>query len=156
MYAGTCERLRLFDCGMRVDAPGRSGAVEGEVGAPAIAGGVGLAIAGSPFLKYEDFLVEKLGGKGAFKEGGREFDGAFVDKVTGRDTWYEAKSGGFWQSTAKNPDRLREFFSTEGQKTRISRDRGVDFKVISENQIPEEFTSWFDAKGIPWEVMSND
>ena len=37
---------------------------------------------------YELHLVETLGGGGGFSEMGRQFDGAFVDSVTGHGTWY--------------------------------------------------------------------
>ncbi|WP_159395669.1 hypothetical protein [Streptomyces sp. 3211] len=82
---------------------------------------------------------------------GRQFDGAFIDAATGRGTWYEAKSGNFWENTLKN-NRQGGFFSTEGQKFGIATKRGIPYRVISENPIPSVFTNWFDKKGIPWEV----
>ena len=97
--------------------------------------------------------MNTLGGGGGFSEMGRQFDGAFVDPETGVGTWYEAKSGGFWQSALKNPGRMSKFFSTEGQKLGIANQYGVGYRVISENPIPSEFTNWFDKKGIPWQVI---
>ncbi|MFG2296289.1 polymorphic toxin-type HINT domain-containing protein [Streptomyces sp. NPDC048603] len=102
---------------------------------------------------YEANLVEQLGGGGGFKEGKRQFDGAFIDAQTGRGTWYEAKSGQFWQKTLDDPKRMSKFLGVEGEKIAIARSRGIDFRVISENPIPAEFTSWFDKKGIAWQVI---
>lgn len=101
---------------------------------------------------YENHLIDELGGGGSFSEKGREFDGAFVDSATGRGTWYEAKSGQYWQSTMKRKNGMSKFFSTEGQKLGIAKDHGVDYRVISENPIPKEFTNWLDRKGIPWQI----
>ncbi|MGY4743840.1 hypothetical protein, partial [Streptomyces sp. ATMOS53] len=103
---------------------------------------------------YEEFLQGELGGGGDFSEKGRQFDGAYVDPSTGRGTWYEAKSGQFFENTLANPKRLSKFFSTEGQKAGIANEYGVDYKVISENQIPEKISTWLDKKGIPWEAIS--
>ncbi|MFF0472251.1 polymorphic toxin-type HINT domain-containing protein [Streptomyces sp. NPDC004284] len=108
---------------------------------------------------YEEFLVDHLGGGGGFFErkasGGntRQFDGAFIDNATGRGTWYEAKSGRFWTDTLADPDRLEKFKGVEGEKISIARAKGIDYRIISENPIPTEFTSWFDKKGIPWAVI---
>jgi hypothetical protein len=62
---------------------------------------------------YEEFLqaklgeawrsLAKLGGGGGFSEKGRQFDGAYVDPSTRRGTWYEAKSGSFFENTLKSP-----------------------------------------------------
>ncbi|MDH6221682.1 hypothetical protein [Streptomyces pseudovenezuelae] len=103
---------------------------------------------------YEVYLEEKLGGGGVFSEKGRQFDGAYIDPVTGKGTWHEAKSGEFFENTLKNPTRLSKFYSTEGQKFGIANERGIDYRVISENPIPEKISNWLDKKGIPWEVMS--
>ncbi|MFD5549657.1 ricin-type beta-trefoil lectin domain protein [Streptomyces goshikiensis] len=111
----------------------------------------GARLAQESGQSYEDHLVETLGGGGGFSEMGRQFDGAFIDSATGRGTWYEAKSGNFWENTLKN-NRQSGFFSTEGQKFGIAKNRGIPYRVISENPIPSVFTNWFDKKGIPWEV----
>ncbi|MFE0645558.1 polymorphic toxin-type HINT domain-containing protein [Streptomyces sp. NPDC058877] len=102
---------------------------------------------------YEVNLVQQLGGGGGFKEGKRQFDGAFIDTVTGRGTWYEAKSGRFWEDTLANPKRLEKFKGVEGEKIAIARERGIDYRIISENPIPAPITTWLDKKGIPWQVM---
>ncbi|MFI8888239.1 RHS repeat-associated core domain-containing protein [Streptomyces sp. NPDC053813] len=102
---------------------------------------------------YEEFLQGELGGGGGFREKGRQFDGAFVDPATGRGTWYEAKSGRFFESAMSDPKRLSKFFSTEGQKAGIAKEYGMDYRVISENPIPGKITSWLGEKGIPWEVI---
>ncbi|MEV6057628.1 RHS repeat-associated core domain-containing protein [Streptomyces sp. NPDC052107] len=154
-----------------------------EAGAPSIAGGAGAVVFGKTMWDsgsdklgrafreadgeasggraaqqhgdaYEEWLQEKLGGGGGFSEKGRQFDGAYVDPATGRGTWYEAKSGQFFENTLKDPKRLSKFYSTEGQKAGIASEQGIDYKVISENPIPAQVTKWLDKKGIPWEVMS--
>lgn len=102
---------------------------------------------------YEADLQQQLGGGGGFKEGKRQFDGAFVDSATGRGTWYEAKSGRFWEDTLADPKRLEKFKGVEGEKVALARERGIDYRIISENPIPPEFTSWFEKKGIPWQVI---
>ncbi|MGA5629561.1 RHS repeat-associated core domain-containing protein [Streptomyces cellulosae] len=152
-------------------------------GAPTMAAGAGVAAAGAAMVdsgsdklgrafreadgkatsggrkaqesgdSYEVALQEKLGGGGGFSEKGRQFDGAYVDPKTGRGTWYEAKSGRFFESTLKDPKRLTKFYSTEGQKSGIAKEFGIDYKVISENPIPTQITNWLDKKGIPWEVI---
>ncbi|WP_234352954.1 RHS repeat domain-containing protein [Streptomyces sp. NRRL B-1140] len=151
-------------------------------GVPSMAGGGGLVVAGGGMIDsgsdklgqafreadgakggraaqehgdaYEGFLHEKLGGGGGFSEKGRQFDGAYVDPTTGRGTWYEAKSGKFFENTLKDPKRLSKFYSTEGQKSGIAQEAGIDYKVISENPIPAQITNWLNKKGIPWEVIS--
>ncbi|MGW6586408.1 RHS repeat-associated core domain-containing protein [Streptomyces globisporus] len=102
--------------------------------------------------EYEDFLVSKLGGIGEFQKV-RQFDGAYIDPSTGRGTWYEAKAGAFWEKTLRDPARLSKWKSTEGQKQGLAQERGIDFKIISEKEIPPEITSWLNKKGIPWEVI---
>ncbi|MGX1480876.1 UNVERIFIED_CONTAM: RHS repeat-associated protein [Streptomyces canus] len=102
---------------------------------------------------YEEYLLNRLGGGRDFKEGGRQFDGAYIDASTGKGTWYEAKSGSFFEKTIQDPKRLGKFYSTEGEKARIAADHGIDYKVISENPIPKQITNWLAKKGIPWEIM---
>lgn len=130
----------------------------GPGGRPAPKGAEGAVSKGALAEKYgrgyEDFLVGKLGGGGGFSEKGRQFDGAYINPSTGRGTWYEAKSGQFFENTLKNPGRLSKFYSTEGQKARIAGEHGIDYRVISENSIPAQITNWLDKKGIPWEVIS--
>ncbi|MEU6736622.1 putative T7SS-secreted protein [Streptomyces physcomitrii] len=104
-------------------------------------------------LEYENFLHRRLGGGDGFSEMGRQFDGAYIDAHTGKGTWYEAKSGEFWNNIIENPARQSKFFSTEGQKLGIAQTAGIDYRVISENPIPDRITRWLDKKGIPWEVI---
>ena len=66
---------------------------------------------------------------------------------------YEAKSGRFWEDTLADPKRLAKFKGVEGEKLAIAQERGIDYRIISENPIPVEFTTWFNKKGIPWEVI---
>ncbi|MEH0446083.1 RHS repeat-associated core domain-containing protein [Streptomyces sp. B21-102] len=122
-------------------------------GAASGGGGSGGAIAEKNGKAYERFLEEKLGGGGEFMENGRQFDGAYIDSVTGRGTWYEAKSGRFFEDTLKDPKRLSKFYSTEGQKAGIARDRGIPYQIITENPIPDQIANWLQKKGIPWTVM---
>ncbi|MFD3519440.1 DUF6531 domain-containing protein [Streptomyces sp. NPDC058653] len=101
---------------------------------------------------YEEHLVNRLRGVGSFKENGREFDGAYIDELTGRGVWYEAKSGDFWENILKNPKRLDKFFSTEGQKLGIAQSKGIHYEIISEKSIPEPVVKWLAKKGIPWRI----
>lgn len=101
---------------------------------------------------YEDHLVTQLRGVGSFKEGGREFDGAYINELTGRGVWYEAKSGDFWENILKNPKRLDKFYSTEGQKFGLAKSKGIDYEIITEKAIPAPVTNWLAKKGIPWRI----
>ncbi|TXL87361.1 DUF6531 domain-containing protein [Streptomyces sp. IB2014 016-6] len=101
---------------------------------------------------YEDHLVTQLRGVGNFKEGGRDFDGAYIDELTGRGIWYEAKSGDFWENILKNPTRLDKFYSTEGQKLGIAKSKGIDYEIITEKSIPAPVANWLAKKGIPWRI----
>ncbi|MFJ9786166.1 hypothetical protein ACIRSS_41810 [Amycolatopsis sp. NPDC101161] len=73
---------------------------------PAISGGQAAQQGGAA---YEDYLHDALGGGGNFSEGGREFDGAFVNPANGAGTWYEAKSGGYRDRLLNNPRALKGF-----------------------------------------------
>ncbi|MEV7660048.1 RHS repeat-associated core domain-containing protein [Streptomyces anulatus] len=134
---GFVESLVGHDGGGLAAAPVKASA--GAAGAAGISKGRAAERYGKG---YESFLVNRLGGGGQFKEKGREFDGAYINPAAGRGTWYEAKSGSFWESILRKPDRLAKWKSTKGQKSGIARDRGIDFRVISENEIPPEITSW--------------
>jgi RHS repeat-associated protein len=101
---------------------------------------------------YEEHLQDKLGGGSSFSEMGREFDGAFIDPSTGRGTWYEAKSGEYWERLERNEKALNRFFSKEGQKQQIAASKGVEFMVISERELPARVIKWLGKKGIPWKV----
>jgi RHS repeat-associated protein len=101
---------------------------------------------------YEEHLVRELRGVGSFKESGREYDGAYIDEITGRGVWYEAKSGEFWENLMKNPKRLDKFYSTEGQKMGIAKSKGIDYAIITEKNIPAPVANWLTKKGIPWRI----
>lgn len=103
-------------------------------------------------LAYEDHLVKKLRGVGNFSENGRDFDGAYINELTGRGVWYEAKSGDFWENLLKNPNRMNKFYSTEGQKFGIANSKGIDYEIITEKAIPAPVANWLAKKGIPWRM----
>ncbi|MFI9387762.1 hypothetical protein [Kutzneria sp. NPDC052558] len=82
--------------------------------------------------------------------GGRQFDGKYT--ANGKEIWYEAKSGNYWQLVTNNPDKWQDFTSTMGRLKRITDSNGKDFMLYSENQIPDQVTDWLKKKGIPYEV----
>ncbi|MEU6080008.1 RHS repeat-associated core domain-containing protein [Streptomyces sp. NPDC047108] len=102
---------------------------------------------------YEDFLVGKLGGRGSFKSGGREFDGAYVQEGAQAETWYEAKSGRFWHTAMNRPKVMEKFRGNVGDARRIANEGGAEFAVISENSIPASVSAWLDKKGIAYKVI---
>jgi hypothetical protein len=98
-------------------------------------------------------VFETLGGRGSFKSGGRELDGAFTADGASKETWYEAKSGKYWDKAMSDPKTMVSFKSSRGSVRRIAADNGADFKLISENPIPDDVTSWLAKKGYNWSVM---
>jgi|GEM_PF-2598049 len=90
--------------------------------------------------QYEKFLQSRLGGRGGFKSGGVQFDGAF-DNV-----WYEAKAGGFWNNVALKD--VAKWKSKFGHYLSIAGQNGNSFHVYSENAIPQVFKDYFTKKGI--------
>ncbi|MFD7626805.1 polymorphic toxin-type HINT domain-containing protein [Streptomyces sp. NPDC059851] len=149
-YAVTTHNLTVNDFHTYYVLAGKTPVLVHNCPAGGVSGGRLAQEAGD---SYEVNLVQQLGGGGGFKEGKRQFDGAFIDTVTGRGTWYEAKSGRFWEDTLANPKRLEKFKGVEGEKIAIARERGIDYRIISENPIPAPITTWLDKKGIPWQVM---
>ncbi|GHE15303.1 hypothetical protein GCM10010339_89510 [Streptomyces alanosinicus] len=111
---------------------------------------------------YEDFLMEKLDGapgsdgRPGFKTGGRQFDGKYIDPQTGSETWYEAKSGRYWDRVNSNEKDMLRFKSKLGDARRIARENGVQFGLISENEIPDNIVSFLNQKGIPWRVIPRE
>ena len=93
---------------------------------------------------FEDFIIKKLGGRGSFNVGGREFDGA-VGNV-----WYEAKSGQFWDMLLTNKDKLNRFREGMGRGLRIARDNGATYHLHSNTPIPRIIKKWLTEKGIPF------
>ncbi|MER6027017.1 PrsW family intramembrane metalloprotease [Streptomyces sp. NPDC001851] len=111
---------------------------------------------------YEDFLMEKLGGspgpdgRPGFKTGGRQFDGKYTDPTSGSETWYEAKSGRYWDRVNSNEKEMLRFKSKLGDARRIARENGAQFGLISENEIPDNIISFLNQKGIPWRVIPRE
>jgi hypothetical protein len=91
---------------------------------------------------FEEFLVKKLGGRGSFKVGGREFDGA-VGNI-----WYEAKSGKAWEKILSSKEEFERFTSSMGQRLRIARDHGATYELFSEVSIPQNIREWLINKNI--------
>ncbi|WFB08202.1 PrsW family glutamic-type intramembrane protease [Streptomyces sp. LX-29] len=102
--------------------------------------------------EYEDHLQETLGGRGSFRDGGREFDGAFTGD-DGVEVWYEAKSGRYWELANENPKVMEKFKSNLGDARRIAEEGGRKFSLISEKPIPENIVKWLDKKNYTWRVI---
>ncbi|MEV8061472.1 hypothetical protein AB0P37_34760, partial [Streptomyces antimycoticus] len=105
--------------------------------------------------EYEDHVQEKLGGRGSFREGGREFDGAYLGD-DGIEVWYEAKSGRYWDLANENPKVMEKFKSNLGDARRISEESGRRFSLISEKPIPENIVKWLNKKNYVWRVISKE
>ncbi|HAE6952235.1 TPA_asm: RHS repeat-associated core domain-containing protein, partial [Salmonella enterica subsp. enterica serovar Infantis] len=112
---------------------------DGDIGNDSAQGLIGV--------DFEDYLHEHLGGKGNFKSGGREFDGAYG---TDDSIWYEAKSGRYWQDRAQPGKGFDKFKSDVGDHARIARANGASFEVYSNTPIPEHVKGWLDSKDIPY------
>ncbi|MFF3914447.1 PrsW family glutamic-type intramembrane protease [Streptomyces sp. NPDC001852] len=150
----------LMAAGARGD--GMSGQGASSSGEPPRSGPEGKSrgrIAQESGDSYEDFLMEKLGGtpgpdgRPGFKTGGRQFDGQYTDPTTGSETWYEAKSGRYWDRVNSNEKEMLRFKSKLGDARRIARENGAQFGLISENEIPDNIISFLNQKGIPWRVI---
>ncbi|MET8291571.1 RHS repeat-associated core domain-containing protein [Streptomyces sp. NPDC005132] len=108
---------------------------------------------------YEVSLMEQLGGKlgpngkPGFKSGKRDFDGRYTPDGAAREIWYEAKSGEYWDRLNRDPEEMLRFKSKLGESRTIATENGVDFRVISENPIPQNLQNYFQKKGIEWEVI---
>ncbi|AUA16522.1 hypothetical protein GTZ89_16990 [Streptomyces sp. SID8382] len=105
--------------------------------------------------EYEDHLQEKLGGRGSFRDGGREFDGAYLGD-DGVEVWYEAKSGRYWDLANENPKVMEKFKSNLGDARRIAEEGGRKFSLISEKPIPENIVKWLNKKNYMWRVISKE
>ncbi|MCA1222544.1 WXG100-like domain-containing protein [Streptomyces sp. 8L] len=101
---------------------------------------------------YEKYAQDKLGGDEAFTNGGRQFDGKFPGE-DGQETWYEAKSGRYWDRLNDNPADLLKFKSKLGDARRIATESGKNFEVVSENPIPENIKAWLLKKGYTWRII---
>lgn len=105
--------------------------------------------------EYEDHLQQQLGGRGSFREGGREFDGAYLGD-DGAEVWYEAKSGKYWDLANENPKVMEKFKSNLGDARRIAEEGGRRFSLISEKPIPENIAKWLNKKNYVWRVISKE
>ncbi|GAA2418578.1 hypothetical protein GCM10010404_91470 [Nonomuraea africana] len=102
--------------------------------------------------EYERFLWKKFGHEGDFKVGKRQFDGKrFEGEV---ETWYEAKSGAFWDRVLKDSKTMESFKGKMGEAVKIARENNARFEIISENPIPETITKWLTKKGIPFREVT--
>ncbi|AGP58305.1 hypothetical protein M271_34465 [Streptomyces rapamycinicus NRRL 5491] len=132
---------------------GGGGSPESEgSGSPVETSGQGRVRRGK---EYEDHVQEKLGGRGSFREGGREFDGAYPGD-DGIEVWYEAKSGRYWDLANENPKVMEKFKSNLGDARRIAEEGGRRFSLISEKPIPENIVKWLNKKNYVWRVISKE
>jgi hypothetical protein len=99
---------------------------------------------------YELRLMKELGAADGFKAGKRQFDGKYT--ANGKEIWYEAKSGNYWQLALSDPKVLAKFQGNAGEELKIANSNGADFMIYSENEIPQEIRNWLDKKGIKYEV----
>ncbi|MEU9979389.1 RHS repeat-associated core domain-containing protein [Streptomyces sp. NPDC051014] len=108
---------------------------------------------------YEVSLMEQLGGKPGpdgkpgFKKGKRQFDGRYTPEGASREVWYEAKSGEYWDRLNRDPEEMLTFKSKLGESRKIATENDADFRVISENPIPQNMQNYFQKKGFEWEVI---
>jgi hypothetical protein len=101
---------------------------------------------------YEEYLQQKVGGEDGFQVGGRDFDGSYTAD-DGADTWYEAKSGNYWDKLGDNAKMMSKFKSNLGDARRIAAENGKSYELISEKPIPESVTRWLSQNGIPWKII---
>ncbi|SDP62183.1 RHS repeat-associated core domain-containing protein [Streptomyces sp. cf386] len=108
---------------------------------------------------YEVSLMNRFGGKPGpdgkpgFKVGKRQFDGRYTPEGSAREVWYEAKSGKYWERLNGDADEMLRFKSKLGESRRIAVENGADFRVVSENPIPQNIQNYFQKKGFEWEVV---
>ena len=98
---------------------------------------------------FENYLHQTLGGKGSFKNQGREFGGAYGPN---NSIWYEAKSGRYWQDRAQAGSKgFEKFKSDVGSHARIAKQNGASFEVHSNTPpIPQHVKDWLTSKNIPF------
>ena len=97
-------------------------------------------------VQFEEYLVKKLGGRGGFSKGGRQFDGA-VGNI-----WYEAKLGKFWKRAKIGSDKFSTFRSNMGSRLRIAREHGVTLELHSNSKIPDHAIKFLNKKGIKFTI----
>lgn len=95
---------------------------------------------------FEDFLKQKLGGKGSFeinaKNTSREFDGAIGN------IWYEAKAGKFWDLLLTSEKKLAKFKDDMGRGLSVAKECGALYELHSNTPIPPIIKEWLTKKGI--------
>jgi hypothetical protein len=109
--------------------------------------------ASSRGIAYEDYVQEKLDGEPSFSIGGRQFDGKIPGDGTNPETWFEAKSGNYWNLADSDSTVLAKFKSSAGQQLQLATQNGAQFMVVSENPIPDSIASWLTSKGIPYVIV---
>ena len=87
-------------------------------------------------------MKQKYGGTGSFSVGGRQFDGAIGN------TWYEAKSGEFWEMLLSSAKKLEDFKTSMGHRLSIARANGASYELFSNSVIPQTIKDWLTKKGI--------
>ncbi|WP_159056770.1 hypothetical protein [Streptomyces yokosukanensis] len=108
---------------------------------------------------YEDSLMERFSGEAGpdgrpgFKVGKRQFDGRYTPEGSSREVWYEAKSGEYWDRLNRDPDEMLRFKSKLGEARKIATENDADFRLISENPVPQNMQDHFQKKGFEWEVV---
>ncbi|ENW81689.1 hypothetical protein F909_01373 [Acinetobacter sp. ANC 3929] len=106
-------------------------------GVPNLGGAKGLV-----GVDFELYLKNLYGGKGSFKLGGREFDGALGNR------WYEAKSGNYWNDVIGKEDGLVKFRSDMGSRLAIAKANNATYELHSNTPIPQNIKDWLTQKGI--------
>lgn len=106
--------------------------------------------------EYEVHLQEKLGGGDSFREGGREFDGSYPGGKEDARTWYEAKSGAYWERANQHEKVMLKFKANLGDARRIAAEHGKEFLLISEKEIPENIVKWLEKKGYNWKIIPKE
>jgi hypothetical protein len=122
--------------GFLAQAPGAAGIIKSLKGAKGLIG-----------HGYEDFLAKSIdGASGAFKAGGREFDGAY----DGGKIWFEAKSGRYWEDIVSSEKGLAKFKSDMGDRLRIATENNATYELFSNTVIPNDVKEWLTKKGIKY------
>ncbi|MEU2514187.1 hypothetical protein [Streptomyces syringium] len=106
--------------------------------------------------EYEEYLQGKMGGGDSFREGGREFDGSYPGGKADAKTWFEAKSGSYWDRVNRDPKTMLKFKSNLGDARRIATEHGKEFLLISEKEIPDNIVKWLEKKGYNWKIVPKE
>ena len=76
--------------------------------------------------------------------GDRDIDGGVGN------TWWEAKSGQYWEMIMSKPKLLGKFKSDMGARLRIATDYNKIYQLHSNAPIPKPVQTWLDKKGITY------